>query len=266
MAGRAAVAALAASFGILACAGCGGTREAKPADRLEWSQPNANNASTRAVHGPAAPATVDRLRVRWRFRLRGEPGFSGIDAATPVVSNGRIYLQDLNSDVYAVSLANGRLLWRHRYGQSGRRAERGRGGERRRLRQHRYERLRSLRTDRSRALADAAHGRERTPSRSRRSSRTGSSTRARPASLPGAGARSSPSTREPGRCGGGSTRSSVSGASLARHLAEAPGSHRRWMRMGASTGAQQIRIRGVARARARTEACTPALCGTPTRS
>ncbi len=117
MAGRAAVAALAASFGILACAGCGGTREAKPADRLEWSQPNANNASTRAVHGPAAPATVDRLRVRWRFRLRGEPGFSGIDAATPVVSNGRIYLQDLNSDVYAVSLANGRLLWRHRYGR-----------------------------------------------------------------------------------------------------------------------------------------------------
>ena len=107
MAGRVGVAALVASPRLLALAGCGGTREAKPADRSTGRQPNANNASTRAVPGPSAPATVDRLRVRWRFRLRGEPGFSGIDAATPVVSNGRVYLQDLNSDVYALSLADG---------------------------------------------------------------------------------------------------------------------------------------------------------------
>ena len=45
----------------------------------------------------------------------GSPGFSGIDAATPVVSAGRVYLQDLNSDVYALSLADGHLLWHHRY-------------------------------------------------------------------------------------------------------------------------------------------------------
>jgi alcohol dehydrogenase (cytochrome c) len=57
------------------------------------------------------------LRARWRFRLRGEPGFSGIYASTPVVSAGRVYLQDLNSDVYALSLADGRVLWRHRYGR-----------------------------------------------------------------------------------------------------------------------------------------------------
>ena len=172
MAGRAAVAALAASFGILACAGCGGTREAKPADRLEWSQPNANNASTRAVHGPAAPATVDRLRVRWRFRLRGEPGFSGIDAATPVVSNGRIYLQDLNSDVYAVSLANGRLLWRHRYG----RPDGGPNGvavaDGVVYGNTDTSAFALSARDGSRALADAADRAQRTPSRSRRSSRT----------------------------------------------------------------------------------------------
>jgi alcohol dehydrogenase (cytochrome c) len=97
--------------------GCGDTGAPKTLGEGGWPQPNANKASTRAVPGPAAPATAERLRVRWRFRLRGEPGFSGIDAATPVVSGGRVYLQDLNSDVYALSLANGRLLWHHRYGR-----------------------------------------------------------------------------------------------------------------------------------------------------
>ena len=109
------VAALVASLGLLSLAGCGVTGQSKPAGRVDWSQPNANDASTRAVPGPPAPADGDRLRVRWRFRLRGEPGFSGIDAATPVVSDGRVYIQDLNSDVYALSLADGHLLWHHRY-------------------------------------------------------------------------------------------------------------------------------------------------------
>jgi outer membrane protein assembly factor BamB len=113
--GRVGVAALVASLGLLSLAGCGGTGQSKPAGRVDWSQPNANDASTRAVPGPPAPADGDRLRVRWRFRLRGEPGFSGIDAATPVVSDGRVYMQDLNSDVYALSLADGHLLWHHRY-------------------------------------------------------------------------------------------------------------------------------------------------------
>ena len=117
MTGRVLAATLLASLALVALAGCGGTGEAKPDGPVGWSQPNANNASTRAVPGPAAPATVDRLRVRWRFRLRGEPGFSGIDAATPVVLDRRVYLQDLNSDVYALSLADGRLFWRHRYGR-----------------------------------------------------------------------------------------------------------------------------------------------------
>jgi alcohol dehydrogenase (cytochrome c) len=98
-------------------AGCGDAGAPTTPGGGGWPQPNANDASTRAVPGPAAPVTAHPLRVRWRFRLRGEPGFSGIDAATPVVANGRVYLQDLNSDVYALSLANGRLLWHHRYGR-----------------------------------------------------------------------------------------------------------------------------------------------------
>ena len=117
MAGRVLPATIVASLALVALAGCGDTREPESVGQVAWSQPNANNASTRAVSGPAAPATAGRLRVRWRFRLRGEPGFSGIDAATPVVLDGRVYLQDLNSDVYALSLADGHLLWRHGFGR-----------------------------------------------------------------------------------------------------------------------------------------------------
>ena len=99
-------------------AGCGGDgRERAAAGPSDWPQPNGTLSSTRAVRGPDASAPSGLLRVRWRFRLRGEPGFSGIFASTPVVSAGRVYLQDLNSDVYALSLADGHVLWRHRYGR-----------------------------------------------------------------------------------------------------------------------------------------------------
>jgi len=112
--GRAGAATFAVVW-VVALAGCGDVGDSRTAATEGWSQPNLNGSSRRAVPGPAAPSTVTTLRVRWRFRFRGEPGFSGIDAATPVVSGGRVYLQDLNSDVYALSLADGRLLWRHRY-------------------------------------------------------------------------------------------------------------------------------------------------------
>jgi alcohol dehydrogenase (cytochrome c) len=113
--GRVPAATLLASLGLVAIGGCGGTRETGVVGSAGWPQPNANESSTRAVRGSVAPSTVEALPVRWRFRLRGEPGFSGIDAATPVVADGRVYLQDLNSDVYAISLADGHLLWQHRY-------------------------------------------------------------------------------------------------------------------------------------------------------
>jgi len=113
-----AAAALAALLCATALAGCGGGADAPPAARPPgWPLPNLDRSSTRAAPGPAAPASTRTLRVRWRFHFRGEVGFSGIDAAGPVVAGGRVYVQDLNSDVYALRLADGRLLWRHRYGR-----------------------------------------------------------------------------------------------------------------------------------------------------
>jgi len=81
----------------------------------DWPAPNGDLSSTRAAPGPSAVGGARRLRVRWRFRLNGKVGFSGVYASTPVVSGGRVYIQDLNSNVYALDLANGRRVWVHRY-------------------------------------------------------------------------------------------------------------------------------------------------------
>jgi len=84
-----------------------------------WAAPNGDVRSTRdgaAAHAGGRTARA-ALPVRWRFRLPGEPGFSGIETATPVVSGGRVYIQDMNSNVYALDQRDGRPVWRHRYGR-----------------------------------------------------------------------------------------------------------------------------------------------------
>jgi outer membrane protein assembly factor BamB len=99
----------------LACAaglsGCGGD-----GSRGAWTFANGNLAGTRAADGsPITAANVGRLRVRWRFPLRAKPGASGIFASTPVADANTIYLQDLDSDVFALNRATGAVRWSHRY-------------------------------------------------------------------------------------------------------------------------------------------------------
>jgi alcohol dehydrogenase (cytochrome c) len=81
----------------------------------DWPLANRDLANTRAAAGLSVSGPERPLRVRWRFRLRGKVGFSGIYASTPIVSDGRVYIQDLNSNVFALDLSTGKLLWTHRY-------------------------------------------------------------------------------------------------------------------------------------------------------
>ena len=91
-------------LGLTACGGSG---------RAAWPLPNLDLASTRAL----ASSGIDRdnvgsLRVAWRFRFRIPAGESGAFTATPVVADGVVYLQDMRSNVYALDLKTGKLLWR----------------------------------------------------------------------------------------------------------------------------------------------------------
>jgi outer membrane protein assembly factor BamB len=77
--------------------------------------PNANLSNTRDTSGgPINSSTVSKLQVAWTLPLTGK-SFYGIDASTPIVSNGVIYIEDLDSNVRAVSLKTGKVLWTASY-------------------------------------------------------------------------------------------------------------------------------------------------------
>jgi alcohol dehydrogenase (cytochrome c) len=81
-----------------------------------WTQPGADLANTRDVASAITSADVSKLGVAWTVPLTiPTTRTDGAYAATPVIVNGMVYLQDLESNVYAISLATGKVLWRHDY-------------------------------------------------------------------------------------------------------------------------------------------------------
>jgi alcohol dehydrogenase (cytochrome c) len=85
-------------------------------DHGTWQLPNGDLAGTRAAAGSAIDAgNVARLGVRWRYGLTAAPTFSGIFASTPVADRTTVYVQDLQSNVYALDRSTGTLRWAHRY-------------------------------------------------------------------------------------------------------------------------------------------------------
>ncbi len=79
-----------------------------------WELPGANAQNTRDVGGPINSSTVSTLGVAWTVPIQASGTF-GAYATTPVVSNGVLYTQDLASNVYAINLSTGKLLWIKKY-------------------------------------------------------------------------------------------------------------------------------------------------------
>jgi alcohol dehydrogenase (cytochrome c) len=91
--------------------GCGSAHTS-----ADWALPNGDLASTRAAHPNGIDATtVRRLQIAWRFPIPTAAGPSGAVTATPVVADGVVYLQDMQSNVYAIDLKSGHERWRHRF-------------------------------------------------------------------------------------------------------------------------------------------------------
>src|SRR5579863_68777 len=87
-----------------------------PAVAAAWSLPGANLANTRDVASAINSSNVSKLGVAWSVPLRIPMTHTdGAYATTPVVVNGVVYVQDLDSNVMAISLATGKVLWRHAY-------------------------------------------------------------------------------------------------------------------------------------------------------
>jgi outer membrane protein assembly factor BamB len=82
-----------------------------------WPAHNHDLSNTRATAGTAIDSrTVAKLKLKWRFALAGTSSF-GAFASAPIVIGDTVYLQDLNSNVFALARATGRLRWQHRFNQ-----------------------------------------------------------------------------------------------------------------------------------------------------
>jgi outer membrane protein assembly factor BamB len=91
---------------------------AKVAAAAAWAAPNQNLAGTRDAPGVAMNArAVGTLHRIWRFVLPEPQTYSGVIASTPLVLAGTVYVQTLNSNVYALSARTGRLEWARRFNQ-----------------------------------------------------------------------------------------------------------------------------------------------------
>jgi outer membrane protein assembly factor BamB len=80
----------------------------------QWPSPNGDLCNTRVGSSSISSADVSTLRVAWTLPLTGEGG-SGFDVANPVVADGVAYLQDGASNVTAVRVATGQVLWTQPY-------------------------------------------------------------------------------------------------------------------------------------------------------
>ena len=84
----------------------------------QWPYPNGDLANTREAPGSLiSSSNVSGLREAWAFTLAGTAaaGVSpyGSLTAAPVVSDGVVYLQDQDANVYALALATGQLMWEY---------------------------------------------------------------------------------------------------------------------------------------------------------
>jgi alcohol dehydrogenase (cytochrome c) len=80
-----------------------------------WPSHNRDLANTRADFQTQIDARdVSKLKRRWTFTLRYAGGY-GSFTSNPIVLGGVVYLEDPDSDVFALEQATGKLLWKHHY-------------------------------------------------------------------------------------------------------------------------------------------------------
>ena len=81
----------------------------------EWPLANKDYNNSRATTSSRINSrNAARLKVAWTFDIPGVGPF-GAAATNPLIIGNRVYLQDLKSNVYALSFRTGKLLWKKNY-------------------------------------------------------------------------------------------------------------------------------------------------------
>lgn len=81
----------------------------------DWSLPNYDYANTRASNTTAIDASsVNDLGVAWSFALNASGQF-GAASSNPLIMGDTVYFQDINANVFALSLETGDVVWAAMY-------------------------------------------------------------------------------------------------------------------------------------------------------
>jgi outer membrane protein assembly factor BamB len=107
--------AMTLALGALA-AGCGGSSSSSSsdADFTGTAYPGIDLANTRLAKGEINSGNVNQLKESWSLPIEGT-GVYGSYAWAPIVANGIVYSQDLESNVQALDLESGDVLWTKKY-------------------------------------------------------------------------------------------------------------------------------------------------------
>jgi alcohol dehydrogenase (cytochrome c) len=76
----------------------------------EAAYPGVDLSNSRFVTGPINRETADKLKLAWKVSSSAQSTY-GAYSASPVVSGGVVYMQDLESNVAAIDLESGETLW-----------------------------------------------------------------------------------------------------------------------------------------------------------
>jgi outer membrane protein assembly factor BamB len=94
--------------------GCGGSSSGSEVSFTGTGYANGDLANTRNETSAIKTANVDQLEVAWTLPLSAESAF-GAYASSPIVSEGVVYSQDLESNVQAIDAESGEVLWTKKY-------------------------------------------------------------------------------------------------------------------------------------------------------
>jgi alcohol dehydrogenase (cytochrome c) len=96
------------------------TASSTAAGAAGWTLPGANLQNTRDAASAITASNIAHLGVAWCVPVEstGEARSIGLTdgySTTPIVVNGVVYTQDIESNVMAIKLATGKVLWTHNY-------------------------------------------------------------------------------------------------------------------------------------------------------
>jgi len=99
---------------MAALAGCGSSSSGDEL-KLEGSgYPGVDAANSREAKGSIDSSNVNELEEAWSLPLSAESSY-GAHSSAPVIVNGVVYSQDLESNVQAISLESGEVQWTKKY-------------------------------------------------------------------------------------------------------------------------------------------------------